>query len=82
VCFRLDRNTSANCTNAASAANWLVAQSMWCSYFRRGVWRMDASFSERWLGFRSLSDFLGSRGELVDHHESSTARMVWLRTDS
>lgn len=66
----------------ATAANWLVAQSMWCSYFRRGVWRIDPSFSERWLGFRSFSDFLGLHGELVDHRESSTARMVWLRTDS
>jgi hypothetical protein len=43
---------------------------------------MDAPFSERWLGFCSFSDFRGSHGESVNHHESSTARIVWLRADS
>ncbi|WP_375400508.1 NYN domain-containing protein [uncultured Amnibacterium sp.] len=40
--------------------------------------RMDPSFSERALGFRSFSDFLRSRDELVDLDESSTARLVRL----
>ena len=40
--------------------------------------RMDPSFSERALGFRSFSDFLRSRGDLVDLDESSTARLVRL----
>jgi uncharacterized LabA/DUF88 family protein len=40
--------------------------------------RMDPSFSERALGYRSFSDFLRSRGDLVDHDESSTARLVRL----
>jgi uncharacterized LabA/DUF88 family protein len=40
--------------------------------------RMDPSFSERALGYRSFSDFLRSRGDLVDLDESSTARLVRL----
>jgi NYN domain/OST-HTH/LOTUS domain len=43
--------------------------------------RMDPSFSEKSLGFRSFSDFLRSRSELVNLDESSTTRMVRLRTD-
>jgi hypothetical protein len=42
--------------------------------------RLDPSFSERRLGFRSFSDFLRSRSELVDLDESSTARLVRLGT--
>lgn len=43
--------------------------------------RMDPSFSERSLGFRSFSDFLRSRSDLVELDESSTTRMVRLRSD-
>lgn len=42
--------------------------------------RMDPSFSERSLGFRSFSDFLRSRSDLVELDETSTTRMVRLRT--
>jgi uncharacterized LabA/DUF88 family protein len=41
--------------------------------------RMDPSFSERTLGFRSFSDFLRSRSDVVELDESSTTRMVKLR---
>lgn len=41
--------------------------------------RMDPSFSERSLGFRSFSDFLRSRSEVVELDETSTTRMVRLR---
>jgi hypothetical protein len=41
--------------------------------------RMDPSFSEKSLGFRSFSDFLRSRNDLVELDESSTTRMVRLR---
>ena len=41
--------------------------------------RMDPSFSEKSLGFRSFSDFLRSRSEVVELDESSTTRMVRLR---
>jgi len=44
--------------------------------------RMDPSFSEKSLGFRSFSDFLRSRSEVVDLDESSTTRMVRLHTDA
>jgi uncharacterized LabA/DUF88 family protein len=43
--------------------------------------RMDPSFSERSLGFKSFSDFLRSRSDLVELDESSTTRMVRRRTD-
>ena len=44
--------------------------------------RMDPSSSERSLGFRSFSDFLRSRSDLVDLDESSTTRMVRLHSDT
>jgi hypothetical protein len=43
--------------------------------------RMDPSFSEKSLGFRSFSDFLRSRSDVVALDESSTTRMVRLRRD-
>ena len=42
--------------------------------------RMDPSFSEKSLGFKSFSDFLRSRGDVVELDESSTTRMVRLKT--
>ncbi len=44
--------------------------------------RMDPSFSERALGFRSFSDFLRSRSDLVDLDETSTTRLVRLHSDT
>src|SRR6185437_7135575 len=41
--------------------------------------RMDPSFSEKSLGFRSFSDFLRARTDVVDLDESSTTRMVRLK---
>ncbi len=41
--------------------------------------RMDPSFSEKSLGFKSFSDFLRSRSDVVELDESSTTRMVKLR---
>jgi uncharacterized LabA/DUF88 family protein len=41
--------------------------------------RMDPSFSEKSLGFRSFSDFLRSRSDVADLDESSTTRMVRLK---
>jgi len=38
--------------------------------------RMDPSFSEKSLGFRSFSDFLRSRSDIAELDESSTTRMV------
>src|ERR1700752_1865421 len=42
--------------------------------------RMDPSFSEKSLGFKSFSDFLRARTDVVDLDESSTTRMVRLKT--
>jgi hypothetical protein len=44
--------------------------------------RMDPSFNEKLLGFRSFSDFLRSRSDIVDLDESSTTRMVRLHSDT
>jgi hypothetical protein len=44
--------------------------------------RMDPSFSEKSLGFKSFSDFLRSHSDLVDLDESSTTRMVRLHKDT
>src|ERR1700736_6534825 len=41
--------------------------------------RMDPSFSEKSLGFRSFSHFLRSRSDVVELDESSTTRLVRLR---
>ncbi len=41
--------------------------------------RMDPSFSEKSLGYKSFSDFLRSRSDVVELDESSTTRMVRLR---
>jgi uncharacterized LabA/DUF88 family protein len=42
--------------------------------------RMDPSFSEKSLGFRSFSDFLRSRSDVVELDESSTTRLVRLKS--
>ena len=42
--------------------------------------RMDPSFSEKSLGFRSFGDFLRSRSDVAELDESSTTRMVRLKT--
>lgn len=42
--------------------------------------RMDPSFSEKSLGFKSFSDFLRSRSDVVELDESSTTRLVRLRS--
>jgi hypothetical protein len=44
--------------------------------------RMDPSFSEKSLGFKSFSDFLRSHSDLVDLDETSTTRLVRLHIDA
>jgi hypothetical protein len=44
--------------------------------------RMDPSFSEKSLGFKSFSDFLRSHSDLVDLDETSTTRLVRLHGDT
>src|SRR5262249_23165502 len=44
--------------------------------------RMDPSFSEEALGFKTFSDFLRSRSDLIDLDETSTTRLVRLHSDT
>lgn len=55
-------------------ADWLHSSAV-----KEQMKRMDPSFSEKALGFRSFSDFLRSRPDLVDLDESSTSRLVRLQ---
>ncbi|NNC11521.1 NYN domain-containing protein [Planctomonas sp. JC2975] len=41
--------------------------------------RMDPSFSEKQLGFRSFSDFIKSRADIAELDDSSTAQLVRLK---
>jgi uncharacterized LabA/DUF88 family protein len=54
-------------------AEWLHS-----SQVKTQMKRMDPSFSEKALGFRSFSDFIKSRDPLAELDESSTARLVRL----
>ena len=44
--------------------------------------RMDPSFSEKSLGFKSFSDFLRSSTDVVELDESSTTRLVRLKSEA
>jgi hypothetical protein len=41
--------------------------------------RMDPSFSEKQLGFRSFSDFIKSRSDIAELDDSSTTQLVRLK---
>jgi uncharacterized LabA/DUF88 family protein len=55
-------------------ADWLHTSAV-----KQQMKRMDPSFSEKALGFRSFSDFLRSRTELVDLDEDGNIRLVRLQ---
>lgn len=77
-----------------AAATGLLQRALWIGHERDDAdWlhnsavkaqmkRMDPSFSEKSLGFRSFSDFLRSRSDVVELDETSTTRMVRLRNDA
>jgi hypothetical protein len=44
--------------------------------------RMDPSFNEKPLGFRSFSDFLSSRGDLAELKEDGPQRLIRLRPEA
>jgi hypothetical protein len=44
--------------------------------------RMDPSFNEKPLGFRSFTDFLSSRGDLAELKEDGTQRLIRLRPEA
>ncbi len=57
-------------------ADWLHSSSV-----KSQIKRMDPSFSEKTLGFRSFSDFVKSRSDIAELDESSTARLIRLAPD-
>jgi uncharacterized LabA/DUF88 family protein len=54
-------------------ADWLHSSAV-----KSQMRRMDPSFSERALGYRSFSDFVKSRDDVAELDESTTARLVRL----
>ncbi|MGG7463046.1 MULTISPECIES: NYN domain-containing protein [unclassified Plantibacter] len=54
-------------------ADWLHSSNV-----KTQMKRMDPSFSEKALGFRSFSDFIKSRDDVAELDESTTARLVRL----
>lgn len=57
-------------------ADWLHSSNV-----KTQMKRMDPSFSEKALGFRSFSDFVKSRSAVAEMDDSSTARLVRLAPD-
>ncbi|SJN09542.1 hypothetical protein FM113_06555 [Leucobacter sp. 7(1)] len=55
---------------------------LYSSAVKQQMRRMDPSFSERALGFRSFSDFLKSRAEIAEFEETGHERLVRLRDQS
>jgi len=54
-------------------ADWLHSSAV-----KSQMRRMDPSFSERALGYRSFSDFIKSREDVAELDESTTARLIRL----
>lgn len=55
---------------------------LYSSAVKQQMRRMDSSFNEKALGFRSFSDFLRSRADVVELEESGHERLVRLRDQS
>ncbi|GAA1610143.1 NYN domain-containing protein [Leucobacter chromiireducens] len=55
---------------------------LYSSAVKQQMRRMDPSFSERALGFRSFSDFLKSRSDIAELEETGHERLVRLRDQS
>ncbi|QDZ14618.1 NYN domain-containing protein [Humibacter ginsenosidimutans] len=55
-------------------AEWLHSSAV-----KSQIKRMDPSFSEKQLGYRSFSDFIKSRSEIADLDDSSTTQLVRLK---
>ena len=54
---------------------------LYASAVKQHIRRMDPSFSEKALGYRSFNDFLASRENLAELHESGHERLVRLKQD-
>ena len=55
-------------------AEWLHTSAV-----KQHMRRMDPSFSEKALGFRSFNDFVKSRGDIAELEESGHERLVRLK---
>ncbi|WP_343962800.1 OST-HTH/LOTUS domain-containing protein [Leucobacter albus] len=55
---------------------------LYSSAVKQQMRRMDPSFNEKALGFRSFSDFLKSRSDVVELEESGHERLVRLAEQS
>lgn len=55
---------------------------LYSSAVKQQMRRMDPSFNEKALGFRSFSDFLKSRSDVVELEESGHERLVRLADQS
>jgi uncharacterized LabA/DUF88 family protein len=55
-------------------AEWLHSSAV-----KSQIKRMDPSFSEKQLGYRSFSDFIKSRADIAELDDSSTAQLVRLK---
>lgn len=55
---------------------------LYSSAVKQQMRRMDSSFNEKALGFRSFSDFLRSRSDVVELEESGHERLVRLKEQS
>ncbi|MGO3555604.1 MAG: NYN domain-containing protein [Microbacterium gubbeenense] len=52
---------------------------LYASAVKQHIRRMDPSFSEKALGYRSFNDFLASRDNIAELHESGHERLVRLK---
>ena len=54
---------------------------LYASAVKQHIRRMDPSFSEKALGYRSFNDFLASRDNIAELHESGHERLVRLKAE-
>ena len=82
-----DSDPDLDATGLLIRALWLGQEKedsgwLYSSAVKQQMRRMDPSFSERALGFRSFSDFLKSRSEVAELEETGHERLVRLRDQS
>ncbi|MGJ0202906.1 NYN domain-containing protein [Leucobacter sp. gxy201] len=82
-----DDDTEVSVTGLLIRALWLSQDKddsgwLYSSAVKQQMRRMDPSFNEKAMGFRSFSDFLRSRSEVVELEETGHERLVRLRDQS
>lgn len=79
-----DEDRDTEMTGLLIRALWLTQEKddegwLYSSVVKQQMRRMDPSFNEKALGFRSFSDFLKSRADVAELEESGHERLVRLR---